>query len=164
MENKLKFVKTTVYVITGLQCNLLGLEELKKLGLLVIENNVCRIERHHHGHRAKDCPKKVKCESAEHPLEECPKGGKSFSGGTKPSSAEAPWVIPSRRSGTAAPAATAASSSSSNFSYASRLARSTVETTSSMAIGSFLNNFKGYGNQDFESQLRRVDDVVEQGS
>ena len=94
LENTLKFVKTTVYVITGLQCNLLGLEELKKLGLLVIENNVCRIERHHHGHRAKDCPKKVKCESAEHPLEECPKGGKSFSGGTERSSAETPSVIP----------------------------------------------------------------------
>ena len=31
-----------------------------------------------------------------------------------------------------------------------------------MAIGSILNNFKGYGNQDFESQLRRVDDLVEE--
>ena len=67
-----------------------------------------------------------------------------------------------KRSGTAAPAATAASSSSSNFSYASRLAHSTVETTTSMTIDSFLNNFKGYGNQDFEFQLRRVDDLVEE--
>ena len=31
-----------------------------------------------------------------------------------------------------------------------------------LAIGSFLNNFEGYGNQDFESQLRRVDELVEQ--
>ena len=29
-------------------------------------------------------------------------------------------------------------------------------------IGSFLNNFKGYGNQNFESQLRKVDDQVEE--
>ena len=31
-----------------------------------------------------------------------------------------------------------------------------------MAIGSFLNNFEGYGNQDFESQLRRVDELVKE--
>ena len=93
LENKLKFVKTTVYVIKGLQCNLLGLKELMKLGLLAVENNTCRIECHHHGHRVKDCSKKVKSGSAEHPLEECPKGGKSFSGGTERSSAEAPSVI-----------------------------------------------------------------------
>ena len=31
-----------------------------------------------------------------------------------------------------------------------------------MAIGSFLNNFEGYGNQNFESQLRRVDELVEE--
>ena len=37
LENKLKFVKTTVYVIKGLQCNLLGLKELRKLGLLAVE-------------------------------------------------------------------------------------------------------------------------------
>ena len=65
-----------------------------KLGLLAVENNTCRIECHHHGHRVKDCPKKAKSGSAEHPLEECPKGGKSFSGGTERSSAEAPSVIP----------------------------------------------------------------------
>ena len=98
LENKLKFVKTTVYVIKGLQCNLLGLKELRELGLLAVENNVCKIECHHHGHRAKDCPKKVKCGSAEHPLEDAledlPKGGKSFSEGTKRSSAKAPSVIP----------------------------------------------------------------------
>ena len=162
LENKLKFVKTTVYVIKGLQCNLLGLKELMKLGLLAVENNTCRIECHHHGHRVKDCPKKAKSGSAEHPLEECPKGGKSFSGGTERSSAEAPSVIPPMRSSTAAPAATVTNSSSSDFSYVSRLARSTVETTTSMAIGSFLNNFEGYGNQDFESQLRRVDELVKE--
>ena len=94
LENKLKFVKTTVYVIKGPQCNLLGLKELMKLGLLAVENNICRIECHHHGHRVKDCPKKVESGSAEHPLEECPKGGKSFSGGTERLTAEAPLVIP----------------------------------------------------------------------
>ena len=56
----------------------------------------------------------------------------------------------SRRSCTTASAATAASSSSSSFSYASQLARSTVETMTSLAIGSFLNNFKGCGNQNFD--------------
>ena len=66
------------------------------------------------------------------------------------------------RSSTAAPAATVTNSSSSDFGYVSRLARSTVETTTSMAIGSFLNNFEGYGNQDFESQLRRVDELVKE--
>ena len=30
LENKLKFAKTTVYVIKGLQCNLLRLSELKE--------------------------------------------------------------------------------------------------------------------------------------
>ena len=116
---------------------------------------------HHHGHWAKDCPEKLKCGwcgSAEHPLEECPKGGKSFSGGTKRSSAEAPSALPPKRASTAAPAAAVASSS---VSYASRLARSSVETTTSMAIGSFLDNFKGYGNHDFESQLKRLDGQVE---
>ena len=44
LENKQKFAKTTVYVIKGLQYNLLGLNELRKLGLLAVENNVCRIE------------------------------------------------------------------------------------------------------------------------
>ena len=71
-------------------------------------------------------------------------------------------MIPPMRSSTAAPAATVTNSSSSDFSYVSRLARSTVETTTSMAIGSFLNNFEGYGNQDFESQLRRVDELVKE--
>ena len=83
LENKLKFVKTTVYMIKGLQCNLLGLKELKKLGLLAVENNVCRIECHPHGHRAKDCPEKLKCGwcgSAEYPLEKYLKGGEPFSG------------------------------------------------------------------------------------
>ena len=94
LENKLKFVMTTVYVIKGLQCNLLGLKELGKLGLLAVKNDVCRIECHHHGQRAKDCPKKVKSGSAEHPLEECPKGGKPFSGGTEHPSAETISVIP----------------------------------------------------------------------
>ena len=123
---------------------------------------------HHHGHWAKDCPEKLKCGwhgNAEHPLEECPKGGKSLSGGTKRSSAEAPSALPPplplKRSSTAAPAA-AASSSSSSFSYASRLASSTVETITSIAIDSFLYNFKGYGNLDIESQLRRVDGQVEE--
>ena len=40
----MKFAKTTVYVIKGLQCKLLGLSELRKLGLLAVENNVCKIE------------------------------------------------------------------------------------------------------------------------
>ena len=40
----MKFAQTTVYVIKGLQCNLLGLSELRKLGLLTVENNVCKIE------------------------------------------------------------------------------------------------------------------------
>ena len=44
LENKRKFAKTTVYVIKGLQCNLLGLNKLRKLGLLAVENKVCRIE------------------------------------------------------------------------------------------------------------------------
>ena len=44
LENKMKFAQTTVYVIKGLQCNLLGLSELRKLGLLAVENNVCKIE------------------------------------------------------------------------------------------------------------------------
>ena len=118
------------------------IKELMKLGLLAVENNTCRIECHHHGHGVKDCPKKAKSGSAEHPLEECPKGGKSFSGETERSSAEARSVIPPRRSSIAAPAATATNSSSSNFSYVSWLPRSTVETTTSMAIGSFLNNFE----------------------
>ena len=55
---------------------------------------------HHHGHWAKDCPEKLKCGwcgSAEHPLEEYPKGGKSFSGGTKRSSAEALSALPPPR-------------------------------------------------------------------
>ena len=44
LENKMKFAKTTVYVIKGLQCNLLGLSELRKLGILAVENIVCKIE------------------------------------------------------------------------------------------------------------------------
>ena len=71
-------------------------------------------------------------------------------------------MITPRRSGTAAPKATAANSSSSGFSYAIWLACSPVETTTCMAIGLFVNSFKGYGNQDFESQLRRVDDQLEE--
>ena len=43
LENKLKFAKTTVYVIKGSQCNLLELSELRKLGLLAVENNVRKI-------------------------------------------------------------------------------------------------------------------------
>ena len=42
MENKLKFVKTTVYVIKGLQCNLLGLKELMKLDYLRLK--IIRVE------------------------------------------------------------------------------------------------------------------------
>ena len=124
-----------------------------------------RIEFHHHGHWAKDCPEKQKCDwcgSAEHPFEECPKSGKSFSGETKRSSAAAPLMITLRRSGTAAPKANAANSRSSGFSYAIWFACSPVETTTCMAIGLFVNSFKGYGNQDFESQLRRVDDQLEE--
>ena len=44
LENKLNFSKTTVYVIKGLQCNLLVLSELRKFGSLAVENNVCKIE------------------------------------------------------------------------------------------------------------------------
>ena len=44
MENKLKLAKTTVCAIKGLQCNLLGLSELKKLGLLAVKLNVCKID------------------------------------------------------------------------------------------------------------------------
>ena len=44
LKIKLKFAKTTVYVIKRLQCNLLRLKKLIKLGLLAVENNVCRIK------------------------------------------------------------------------------------------------------------------------
>ena len=40
LENKLKFTTTTVYGIKGLLCNLLGLNELRKFGLLAVENYV----------------------------------------------------------------------------------------------------------------------------
>ena len=44
LENKLKFAKITVCVIKELQCNSLGLSKSRKLGLLAVENNVCKIE------------------------------------------------------------------------------------------------------------------------
>ena len=44
VENKLKLAKTTVCAIKGLQCNILGLSELKKLGLLAVKLNVCKID------------------------------------------------------------------------------------------------------------------------
>ena len=44
LENKLKLAKMTVYVIKGLQCNLLRISELKKLVLLAVKFSVCKIE------------------------------------------------------------------------------------------------------------------------
>ena len=44
LKNKLKFAKTIVYVIEGLQCNLVELSKLWNPGLLAVEHNLFKIE------------------------------------------------------------------------------------------------------------------------
>ena len=44
LENKLKFTKTTVHINNGSQVNSLGLSKLRKLSLLAVKNNVCKVE------------------------------------------------------------------------------------------------------------------------
>ena len=113
---------------------------------------------HEYGHWAKVCTTKLKCSfcgDAEHSVEDCPKGGKSFSMATKrPSTDAAPAGPPKRVS--AAAVAPPASVAGVGMSYSRALSRKSGETTG-QSIGCFLDKFKGYGKQDFEAQLARLE-------
>ena len=112
---------------------------------------------HEYGHWAKGCTTKLKCSfcgDAEHSVDECPRGGRSFSMATKRPSTETASSGPAKRVSATAVAPPAAVGS--GISYSSALSRKPIQTTGE-SIGSFLDLFKGYDTQDFDGQLARLD-------